>query len=120
MDLWRVGDWALAWIQVVLLFTTTFKYSIWFFFQLPYTCIGFFFYKSHILVKAVFFATAIYLHRFCFSPVKLGLGQQRKKPEATAGLDSEMVLGATTWLVSSQRDLCRGHVFFRFGGTLAF
>ena len=35
------------------------------------------------------------------SPVKLGLGQQRKKPEATAGLDSEMVLGATTWLVSS-------------------
>ena len=60
----------------------------------------FFFYKSHILVKAVFFATAIYLHRFCFSPVKLGLGQQRKKPEATAGLVSEMVLGATTWLVS--------------------
>ena len=83
-------------------------------------CPSFFVYKIQILVKAVFFATAIYLHRLRFSPVKLGSGQQRKKPEATAGLVSEMVLGATTWLVSSQRDLCRGHVFFRFGGTLAF
>ena len=49
-----------------------------------------------------FSATAIYLHRLCVLPVKLGLGQQRKKPEATAGLVSEMVLGATTWLVSWQ------------------
>ena len=31
MDLWRVGDWSLAWIQVVLVFTTTFKYLTWFF-----------------------------------------------------------------------------------------
>ena len=98
MDIWRVGDRALAWLQVVLLFTTTFDYSTFLLlFQLPYTYIC-----------------------YVFSPVKLGLGQQRKKPEATAGLVSEMVLGATTWLVSWQREFSRGHVFFRFGGTLAF
>ena len=78
------------------------------------------FYNNFQILSLVFFATAIYLHRLCFSPVKLALGQPRKKPEATAGLASEMVLGATTWLVSSQRESCRGHVFFRFGGTRAF